>query len=307
MTEITFDHLKDVELRTAWEHEAHDFTPWLARNIDRLSDAIGIELELLEVEATLPTTDDAFSADILARNVRDDSNVIIENQLDKSDHKHLGQLLTYLAGREAKTVIWIAKDFREAHLAAIRWLNQHTTEEHSFIAIRLRVVRIGNSALAPLFDILEKPNTWEKRLQSSSRAAKETNPMNLHRRAYWKYFFETYPEHANDGIGGASSTVWHQIRAKELVLSYYISKDGAGLFVRGEAQVPLETVLERLHPYSEHLKAEFGAPIQSGSPNGCFLSRMNGDFTDPEQIAELAAWMDAKLKKYTQELIKIEP
>ena len=119
-----FGTLETVDLREAWPHEAHNFTPWLADNLDRLSDAIGIPLEPEGTEVQV----EQFSADIFARNPQDDSFVLIENQLEASDHTHLGQILTYLAGLEARTVIWVARDFQEAHLSAIRWLNENTTD-----------------------------------------------------------------------------------------------------------------------------------------------------------------------------------
>ncbi len=117
--------LKIVDLREAWAHEAHNFTPWLAENIGQLSEAVGIPLEVEGTEVSV----ESFSADILARNTMDDSIVLIENQLEGSDHTHLGQIMTYLAGLEAHTIIWVAKDFREPHLAALRWLNDHTGED----------------------------------------------------------------------------------------------------------------------------------------------------------------------------------
>lgn len=88
--------------------------------------------------------------------------IVIENQLEQSDHTHLGQILTYLAGLKAKTVIWIAPEFRTPHLSAIRWLNERTIEGFSFFAIRVRVVRIGDSPVAPIFEVVEQPNDWDR-------------------------------------------------------------------------------------------------------------------------------------------------
>ena len=116
--------LETVDTRLAWAHEANDFTPWLAENLEHLSEAVGLRLELEGTEVSIET----FSADILARNLYDDSRVLIENQLAPSDHSHLGQILTYLAGLEAKTVIWIASDFKEPHLSAMKWLNSNSDE-----------------------------------------------------------------------------------------------------------------------------------------------------------------------------------
>jgi adenine-specific DNA-methyltransferase len=162
-----FATLDDVPLQEAWGHEAHDFTPWLAENLGRLSEAIGIPLELTDTEVAV----ESFSADILARNPQDDSVVLIENQFKPSDHGHLGQIMTYLAGLSAHTIIWIAPYFREPHLSAIRWLNEHTEEPFAFFAVKLRVVRIENSPLVPLFEVIERPNHWDRQVQETARQA----------------------------------------------------------------------------------------------------------------------------------------
>lgn len=178
MTDVQFGRLTDLPLRNAWRHEAHQFTPWLAENIDHLSEAIGIPLELTGTEVAV----ERYSADILARD-RDDNVVLIENQLETTDHTHLGQIMTYLAGLDAQSVIWIAPAFREPHLSAIRWLNEHTADGFSFFVVKARVVRIGDSPFAPIFEVVERPNSWERKLESAVRG-------NLHtlRREYWNNF-----------------------------------------------------------------------------------------------------------------------
>jgi len=171
MDPIEFSRLEDLALRDAWRNEAHDFTPWLAENIDQIAEAIGIELELTSQEVAV----EAFSADILARNPQDNSVVLIENQLEVTDHTHLGQIMTYLAGLAAQTVIWIAPNFRDPHLSAIRWLNENTSEGFSFFAVRLRVVRIGKSPFAPIFEVVEQPNDWNRDIRK--KAASESCPL----------------------------------------------------------------------------------------------------------------------------------
>ena len=189
-----FGNLEIIDLREAWPHEAHNFTPWLADNLDRLSEAIGIPLEPEGTEVQV----EQFSADIFARNPQDDSFVLIENQLEDSDHTHLGQILTYLAGLEAHTVIWVARDFREAHLSAIRWLNENTMDQFAFFAIQVRVMRIGDSALAPIFDVRERPIEWDRQI----RAASQEKRGGLSERGqflseFWRYYSERYPD---DGV-----------------------------------------------------------------------------------------------------------
>lgn len=104
--------------RKAWDHESHDFTPWLAENLHRLATEIGVDLELESTEVTV----NGLRADIVARDPRNDCRVLIENQLERADLHHLGQVLAYLAGLEARIVVWVAAQFEDAHLSALRWL-----------------------------------------------------------------------------------------------------------------------------------------------------------------------------------------
>lgn len=295
MTDVVFASLTDVELRKAWRDEARNFTPWLAENLGRLGEAIGLELEFIKAEAGLPTEDDAFSVDILARDLGSDANVIIENQLENSDHRHLGQILTYLAGLEARTVIWVAPAFREAHLAAIRWLNQHTTEEFSFFAVKIRVVQIANSPLAPLFDILEKPNDWERRLQAETRAAKAMSETGLARSAFWRRFQEAFPRNARDGAPGDASNMWRRC-AGDVIVSYYIAKDGVGIFVRGDSGVAIEGIKARLESCGAEIERRLG--VAMGDNAHIFPDSLSGDFRDPAQFDSLASWLDERVATY---------
>ena len=119
---MDFGELIDVDLREEWPNEANDFTPWLADNLERLSQVIDIPLETEGMEVSV----EGFAADILGCNPMDGGRVLIENQLEGTDYRHLGQILTYLAGLEAQTIIWVARRLHGAHLSAIRWLNEHT-------------------------------------------------------------------------------------------------------------------------------------------------------------------------------------
>lgn len=162
--------LERVELRTAWTHEAIDFTPWLAAevNIALLGDAIGLELEVQQEEARVGP----FRADILCRDTATDALVIIENQLERTDHGHLGQTLTYAAGLDAVTVVWIAGRFTEEHRAALDWLNRISHEEFRFFGIEIELWRIGGSPPAPKFNLVAKPNDWSKTVkETASRRA----------------------------------------------------------------------------------------------------------------------------------------
>ena len=133
---MAFSELVDVDVREAWEHEARGFTPWLANNIASIGSALNLSLEVQETEVAVGR----FSADILARDLTDDSLVVIENQLESTDHSHLGQIMTYTAGLGASTVVWIAKSFNDQHLAVFDWLNENTTTGFRFFAARARTL-----------------------------------------------------------------------------------------------------------------------------------------------------------------------
>ena len=151
VTEI--GRIERVRVRSIWPDEAQDFTPWLATNLSLLGDELGLELELVEQEAAVGD----FSLDILAKDILSDRQVAIENQLEASDHRHLGQLLTYASGHNAGIVVWIAAGFREEHRSAIEWLNRGTNDEIDFYAVEVRGIRIGDSLPAPLFQTVAHP------------------------------------------------------------------------------------------------------------------------------------------------------
>ena len=140
--------------RSVWPNEAQDFTPWLASHIDQLGEALGLELELQSEEAPVG----GFSLDILAREVGRDRPVIVENQLEETDHRHLGQLLTYAAGYDAGVVVWIAREFRDKHRAALDLLNRRTDEAIEFFGVVVEVWRIADSPPAANFKVVTAPN-----------------------------------------------------------------------------------------------------------------------------------------------------
>ena len=170
-----------VPLREFWEGEASDFTPWLAEeeNIGLLGEAIGVELEVEERERNVGP----FSADILCKDTVTDSWVVIENQLERTDHIHLGQLLTYAAGLDAVTAVWIAEGFTDEHRAALDWINEITAEGFSFFGLEIELWRIGGSPMAPKFNVISHPNDWKKGVLPSP--LNELTPTKQLYREYW--------------------------------------------------------------------------------------------------------------------------
>lgn len=157
MTRIT-------DLRSVWPHEANDFTKWLAKeeNLALLSDAIDIELELEERESSVGS----FNVDLYAKEVGTNRRAIIENQLEDTNHDHLGKLITYASGKDAEIIVWVVKRARDEHRQAIEWLNQHTDSNIGFFLLEIELWQIGNSEKAPRFNIVEKPNDWTKTMKT---------------------------------------------------------------------------------------------------------------------------------------------
>lgn len=156
---VELGKLKKVDLREAWKHEALDFTRWLSKeeNLTLLSEEIGVEINLIETEASVGS----FNVDILAEDPNG-RKIVIENQLEATNHDHLGKIITYASGYDAEIIIWIVKDVRNEHKQAIDWLNEHTDEKINFFAIKLELWQIDGSPYAPKFQIMSKPNEWAK-------------------------------------------------------------------------------------------------------------------------------------------------
>jgi hypothetical protein len=166
--------LERVDLREVWPSEDGDFTPWLARpeNIELLGEAIGLELEVEAQEKDVGP----FRADILCKDTATNTWVLVENQLERTDHSHLGQLLTYAAGLQAVTIVWVAQQFTDEHRAALDWLNEITDGRFNFFGLEIELWRIGGSPVAPKFNVVCQPNDWT---QTVSQIATSLDAMEL--------------------------------------------------------------------------------------------------------------------------------
>ncbi len=180
MEKISLGKIERVDLRTAWKNEAHDFTQWLAKpeNLNILGEEIGLSLNVLNTEGAVG----AFKTDIVAED-EDGRKAIIENQLEATDHDHLGKIITYASGKDAKIMIWITKEARDEHKQAVDWLNLHGDEDVNFFLIKMELWRIGNSDPAPKFQVVSKPNEWTKMIKENEPT--ETKIMQMD---FWEKF-----------------------------------------------------------------------------------------------------------------------
>lgn len=197
MIEKQLGKLEKVDPKTIWLHEAHEFTPWLAANLGELNEKLGIEIELIDREVSVGD----FAVDIFGKEVGSGQEVIIENQLAPTDHTHLGQLLTYAAGLDAKIVVWISPVFRDEHKQALDWLNRGTTDAQSFFGVELELFRIGDSLPAPNFKVVAQPSEWQEAVVTSVRGE-----VSDRKKAYQEFFadFLTRLRQRNPGFTNAS-------------------------------------------------------------------------------------------------------
>jgi hypothetical protein len=178
---INLGTLKEItDLRSVWQHEAINFTPWVADNVDLLGDAVGLDITVEETESSVGD----FNVDIYASETGTDRKIIIENQLEDTNHDHLGKLITYASGKGADVVIWVVKHAREEHKAAVEWLNHHTDDKIGFFLCEIKLFQIGESQIAPSFTVVERPNDWSKEIKKTTAL----NPTQQQRLEYWQAF-----------------------------------------------------------------------------------------------------------------------
>ena len=175
--------LKKINLRDVWQDEGQ-FSDWLAANLSRLGDELGMELEQSEREKAVGP----FSADIVCVDQISKCDVVIENQFTRTDHDHLGKMITYASGLKASIVVWVAPRFRDEHCSAINWLNGISGSETGFFGIVLEALQIEDSDCAPYFKIVAKPNDWQRqtRRQSASSTSTALTKGELKMSAFWE-------------------------------------------------------------------------------------------------------------------------
>ena len=296
-----FGKLQKVSLRDVWAHEASDFTPWLAENIEALGKSLGMDLELTEIESSVGD----FSLDILAKDLGTNHTVIIENQLTQTDHDHLGKLLTYAAGFDASIVIWISEFIREEHRQALDWLNQHTDSDTLVFGVVVEVLKIDNSKPAYTFKLVASPNEWQKnkkrRTQSSSISSKGER--------YQSYFQSLIDElrekhHFTSAKAGQPQN-WYSF-SSGIKGIYYGANFASGGRVRAELYIDLgkyeknKYVFDELKKHEHELARDFEEPVTWERLDARCGSRLafyyDASITDSDaKLEEVHSWHIAKL------------
>jgi hypothetical protein len=255
---VRFGTLKRLDLRTLWPNEAHDFSPWLASNIDKLGEALGMELELAQREASVGD----FSLDLLATDLGTGRPVIIENQLSATDHDHLGKLLTYAAGFDASAIIWIAESIREEHRQALEWLNQRTDSESQFFGIVIEALRIDDSQPAFNFRPVVYPNEWLK-TQRRPRPRDVSTRAEAYRAYFQQLIDDLREKHRFTGARKGQPQSWYSFASGFSGITYG-SSFAQGNRVRVEVYIDRgdlaknKNLFDRLADDKQHIEQEYG-------------------------------------------------
>ena len=289
--------LEPVDVRTVWSHEALDFTPWLSENLQRLSDELGIELELEAREVQVGP----YRADMVARTPQSGECVLIENQLEEADLHHLGQIMAYMAGLEAKIVVWVATKFNDTLRSAIRWLNEHTTDRFAFFAVRVSVVRIGDSPNAPVFRVVEGPNEWDRQVRDASRQGSGSE-LGQFRRDFWTHFAERRPDAPGLKPGYAGSNAWSPIEGTGLRVVQFLAQDSVGVYLAGNHGEEPEDYLPKIEPHVEALRRALGDDGLVAAGSFPCITTFRVDARDRSNWYRMADWLDDRRQTCEQVL-----
>lgn len=293
-----------LDPRTVFQSEAQDFTPWLADNLDLLGTALGLEIELVEREMPVGR----YSVDVYAKEVGSGRAIVIENQLEATDHGHLGQLLTYAAGLEAQVIVWITPEFRDEHRRALEWLNLNSAPDVSFFGIELELLRISDSPPAPNFKLVAQPSEWQKEVSADARHERTERQL-----AYHDFFDEfvrllksEHPGFTNVSRVGYES--WTHFAAGRTGFSFSVAFTTGNRF-RIELEIDTgdysanRLAFEQLHDQKPLVEQELGEALtwdEVEHRRACriFVDRAGTIDFSPELLSELKQWAMERLLKF---------
>ena len=309
MPQVQLGRIERVPVRDVWRHEAQDFTKWLAKeeNLTQLGSACSMDLELVDTESAVGS----FAVDIFARETGSDRRVVIENQLEDTNHDHLGKIITYAAGKNAAVVIWIVARARDEHRKAIEWLNEHTDDECSFFLVEIEVWRIGDSQMAPRFSVVESPNEWA-RVEKAKTGQSNTETTQL---GYWQAYREAAlsdPEFAKVmRPQKAKAQHWSDVSVStsryHLALHAQIQKRRIGIEVCIPNDKEFGKVVFTHQKELEDLLALKGEPYDATKSCGIRFFREGCDVTGrPDMWGDYIAWQLCAAVKLRQAMLAID-
>ncbi|MFC7323093.1 DUF4268 domain-containing protein [Halorubrum rutilum] len=294
-----FASLESQEVREYWEHEAQEFTPWIAseiraEDVSELEDSLGLDLEIIEEEKSVGR----YNVDILAEVVDDNRNVVIENQLNPSDHDHLGKSIAYASGVDADIIVWISPRFHDEHRDAIQWLNENSREGVDLFAIRLEVWKIGESDPAVRLNPVAEPSEWKEKAKRSEGELTDTEKL---QEEFWTEFRDRIedretplsarkpnPQHwYNNPIGKTGFELAFILNSRDNELR-------AELIIRDNAEA-----YRQLIDQSQQIESEFDRQLtwhepeetRAGKERSRIVATKSADVTDQDQWDEYLEWM----------------
>ncbi len=299
--------LKPVPVRQFWTNEARDFTPWLAQNIQSLNGALGLELEIESVEVACGP----FSADILAKDAGTDQYVVIENQLEKTDHDHLGKAITYASVLNASAVVWVATTFTEEHKKALDWLNDHTTEEISFYGVQVELWQIDDSAPAVRFNVVSSPNE-AVRQAAKTKANEEMTDARRTQLQFWTVFSQRLLATKQVmSVQTPRAQYWYNVSLgkSNIELSNTCNTDTNTVAVRVYIGNKIaDTMLPYLESRKAEIEAQIGAALEwnpnPGNRDKIITLSHNTDFSNPAQVSAAQDWLVAQTLKFRSAFAK---
>ena len=299
----TLGKFQKVELRDYWEDEAKEFTPWLSKdeNIEILSEAIGIDIEIEGKEVSVGN----YKADLVGRDISTNKKIIIENQLEKTNHDHLGKIITYASGIGASIIIWICKNITEEHRQAIDWLNENMSDDIGFFGIEIELWKIDGSNPAPKFNIICRPNEWAKNVKHTSASfGQEISETKLLQLEYWNYLKDYFNQNGTAlSLRTPRAQHWYLISVGRSIFNISLTVNtmqnrlGCELYMRGENA---KRAFSELRLEKDKIEKEIGVELNwQELPDGQdsrIVLYSNGNIKDRNIWDEISEWF----KKYAE-------
>ena len=252
--------LVEVDVRELWQHEQYDFSKWLAKetNLEYLNDILGLTLVDVDKEVYVGP----YRCDLVAKDETSGISVIIENQLEATNHDHLGKIITYASGLDAKVMVWIVKEAKEEHRAAVEWLNNNTNNNINFFLIEIHAYRIGNSDPAPKFEVIEKPNDFVKRSKSNAED-RDLKKREQERLFFWKEFNQVLIARGKPfNVRKATTDHWYDVAigtSEAHIAIDLVNKDGrifVGIYISDNKEL-----YDSLYAQKDEIEEEMGCSL----------------------------------------------
>lgn len=302
--------LEKVDIRKIWEHEALSFTPWLTmpENLSQLGEALGIEFDEDNIQKEVGVGD--FSADILTSDLSG-RKVVIENQLEKTDHDHLGKCITYAAGVGAETIIWIARNVRDEHKQAIEYLNQNSSDKLNIFLVQLEAYKIGDSKPAPHFTVIEGPNEWTKVVRGQNSSNGNVSEVKLKQQSFFEMVRDYGLEHSKKVSSWQKPQPqhWYAIRSGSSVAHFNILTNSreactfVEVYIDGgkDSETENRRIYDRIYQDKDKIESEIGELIWNDNEENrskMIRYRIDKDPMDDQQAQESLPLVIEKLDQF---------